>query len=1322
MEKAGNDADTASLLIALYRAANIPCRYVQGTIDIPMEKARSLTGVDYDNNVGRIFACAGIPVWITSSGKIRFEHTWVEAFVDYIPYAGAKAGEGDTWVPLSPWYKFYDHEDNLDLVSLTGFDRETFLEGFIARVKKEDPIDSYKMFFENYFKENDPDHNWQDGLRTRTLKEERFRTLPCTENFKVISYNGEYAELPDSDRHKVNVSVPEVSLTHIFNVCEIVGKKITYSYPPADQASKDLIDTSGGIENVYPLSVTLLPSLKVEGQTVATGSVVNAGFDHSLRTTFVVPSFSPDSVVYSVISGGYYALGLDPQYVSNKYLVDRIANGMSTVEDTPETTENMDDITGEALYLALMKYFNDRNQGDKTFAQLQKVVFLKETSGAIMGKTYEVINEWSGLPFDLEPGGYILDSKRDMNTPISVTGDADREKDLMYLRGYNSSFNEHDVLEDFFHLEAVSTVKLLAIANERGMPIYDIDSSNISSILPLLGHSDSIKTAIQNAANQGHTVKVHQDPLQVKEWTGCGYIHRDPITHAAGYMISGDHAGAITARNKLISLVVFRLGFGPHEGDPVNIASGNLFYGEEDLSFPSVGNNITIHRFYNSLADDNGPFGYGWSFTYDEIISEDPVDQSITYRAYDGSVFKFTRNPDGTYENPPGMCCSTLTKDENGFLIRKKCGTRHFFDTEGKLTSIVDRNENAITLSYNTDGKLSAVTDASGSELVFAYNMNNKIESINGPGDNNTIIYTYNGDELVSATNSAGHTVIYAYDGGHKMTSWTNAAGATVAFDYYNDGRVHTNLLPNGGSYLFSYNSPLRITTVTGPEGNSSVHYYNNWGETTGYLDPLGFEELYEYDENLNKIKIIDKRGGITKFTYDSSGNLLTKTDPLNHTTTYSYDPDHNRVAAFTDPGGNITTYNYDTNGNLKISVDSEGITTEIEYYTNGLMKNFKKAGVKQVEFIYFPNGKIETIMEATGNTITFTYDELGRITSRTDGIGNTTTYQHDGAGNIVKATDVKGNETFFAYNELNLRTSMTDASGNVITYEYNSWGELEKEINAQGHGKTFSYNLNGDPATETDENGNTTTYYYDLLQRLSKKVYSDGSEESYTYDPNANLISVTDAKCNTTSYLYDVANRHTQEVYSDGATYTYEYDAVGNKISKTDPNGNTIIFTYDGLKRLTGKSYPDGTTENYTYDAQGGLMSGTNADSHLSYTYDEMGRITQGISGMSDNKTVNYDYDAVGNRIFLTTPEGEIVEYGYDNSGLMTEMKLSNGKGIDYTYDSLRRIVRKDYFGGSYSTYDFDDAGRLIQINHLRSDSNEIYTQNNIFDNRRNF
>jgi RHS repeat-associated protein len=1292
LERAGNDIDTVSLLLALYRAANIPCRYVAGTIELPIENAKNLTGVDIPQKLGALLASAGIPTTLMYSGDevvaVRIEHTWAEALVDYDPFAGAKAGEGDLWVPLSPWYKPHEYTDTVDLVQVSGFNTDTFLDDFISDVKPESPLDLFKGYMDDYLKDNNPGLNWQDGLRTRKTIPERFRTLPNTLNFTVVSVNGEYAELPDNLRHKVTINVPQVSLSHTLNLSEVVGRKVTYSYPPADEASRNLINSSGGIENVDPLAVNLLPSLKIEGVPVATGNVVDAGYYHSFRTTFNVPGQGSDFVEYSVISGAYYAVGLDPQLVSNKFLLDRIAEYISTMGDVPETTDNMDEITGEALYLAVMRYFNDVNTGDRIFAQSLKDVFLKQTSGAMTGKSL-VVYTLFGTPSDLAPGGYFVDAKRNIYTPISVSGDDSRELDFMILGGYESSYHEHNLFEEFFHLEAISTIKLLSLASEQGMPVYDIDSSNINSILPLLGLDSSVKSAIQSAVSAGHIVKVHQDFLTVENWSGAGYIDLDPTTNAAGYIISGGWAGGSTVGEG--GEIAGGPGSGPTAGDPVNIANGNLFHTEEDLAVPAVGIPIVFKRHYNSMVSYNGPFGYGWSYTYDEKITEDSGDESLTYTGGDGALFLYTRNPDETYKRPPGIY-STLIKNASGYVLTEKHGTKHIFDAAGKLTQLVDRNGNTVIFSYTGDN-LTTITDPAGRDFTLAYNVDDKIESITAPGEN-TWTYTYDGDDLASVTNNANQTVSYTYYADHKMASRTNAVGGTVTFDYYSDGKTHTNLLPNGGTYLFSYNAPLRVTTVTDPEGNSTVHYYNDQGLTTGHLDPLGFEEIYEYDENLNRIKTIDKKGGITKNTFDDMGNLLSTTNQLNHTTTYAYEPVFNQPTSATDPMGNVSTNTYDVNGNLITNVDPDGMVTEYEYYTNGLVKIIEKSGQKKTEYTYFPDGNMETMQNAYGNISSMTYDALGRLTSRTDPNGNTTVFLLDKAGNIVATTDAESNQTLFTYNSLNLRTSIVDANGYETTYEYNNWGKLTKVRDPLGYEKIFTYNLNYDLQSEIDKNGNLWRYEYTSLNKLFKTIYNDGSEDIFSYDPCGNLVSVVD-RIGTIQSEYDANNQliKTIDVFNNEIKYTYY--ANGKRKTMIDPQGGITSYEYYNGYRIKSITNPQGEITEYIYG--NGLLEKINYPNgtETNYTYDLNDRILTMVNKKTGGDTISsfqYEYDNVGNRSSMS-----------DNEGLHS-----------YQYDKKYQVVRVDYPDGSYRAYTYDPVGSRLTMTTATEVVNYSYDKNN--------
>lgn len=78
------------------------------------------------------------------------------------------------------------------------------------------------------------------------------------------------------------------------------------------------------------------------------------------------------------------------------------------------------------------------------------------------------------------------------------------------------------------------------------MTIYNINQDNISSILPILTISAKDKADIQNAVYSGKEVMVSRDNVSLYNWTGVGYIVRDPITGSGSYMISSSLGGGST--------------------------------------------------------------------------------------------------------------------------------------------------------------------------------------------------------------------------------------------------------------------------------------------------------------------------------------------------------------------------------------------------------------------------------------------------------------------------------------------------------------------------------------------------------------------------------------------------------------------------------------------------------------------------------------------------------------------------------------------------------------------------------------------------------
>ncbi|MFZ2448926.1 MAG: hypothetical protein WAW36_00200 [Methylovulum miyakonense] len=70
-------------------------------------------------------ASGGIPftsVTNSKTGKVRLEHVWVEAAIDFIPSRGAKNKDADSWVEMDSSYKQYEYKKGLDAVAISGID------------------------------------------------------------------------------------------------------------------------------------------------------------------------------------------------------------------------------------------------------------------------------------------------------------------------------------------------------------------------------------------------------------------------------------------------------------------------------------------------------------------------------------------------------------------------------------------------------------------------------------------------------------------------------------------------------------------------------------------------------------------------------------------------------------------------------------------------------------------------------------------------------------------------------------------------------------------------------------------------------------------------------------------------------------------------------------------------------------------------------------------------------------------------------------------------------------------------------------------------
>lgn len=660
--------------------------------------------------------------------------------------------------------------------------------------------------------------------------------------------------------------------------------------------------------------------------------------------------------------------------------------------------------------------------------------------------------------------------------------------------------------------------------------------------------------------------------------------------------------------------------------------------GEVRMKLDTVGPSIVVSS--NSLLLNGGPF---------EIpVSTLEFDQPLIKFVDAIKSKKGFISPDGDF--------STLVKNDDGtFTRRLKDGTKYNFDTNGLLTSVVDRNRNIHTTLYqyidaNSDGKaeeISKIILPNQQEHNFIYDINGKLQSVTDPASKVTSFNIDANGNLIQITNPDNSTRKFVYDAKHLITSKFNERNMKTEYTYNNYGRL-TKVLSSDSSAL-QFN-PAEIqglinnipsssgtetnpapaigpvsTTITDTRGFTTTLTTDKFGAVTENINALGRVWRIERDFNGLPLRITTPNPPNTTYynDYDRKGNLLTSSDFSGGPTRYFYEPVEYKITNIRDGKRNVTTFVYDAKGDHVGTIDPSGNRTEFVYDSRHLLISTK---------------------DALGNITSFTYDTKGKLITTTDPLGRITTLNYDLSGNVINSIDPLGRITQFNYDIMNRLTRVIDADNRITNYEYDAVGNL---------------------TLITDAKGNRTSFEYDERDRLKSTTNPLGYRKTFVYDSNGNLIETQDAKNQRITMEYDAINQLTRKVRADDI-FTHSYDTVGNLTSTTN-NASVLTMNYDGLSRLT-KVTTGGQTQPVT--------------------------------------TINYTYDVLGNRLSMKDPQGGITNYTYCGPCAATLISIVNPKGqeVAFEYDRLSRRTNLLYPNMMKGTYSYDFASQLTNITHSRS------------------
>ena len=656
--------------------------------------------------------------------------------------------------------------------------------------------------------------------------------------------------------------------------------------------------------------------------------------------------------------------------------------------------------------------------------------------------------------------------------------------------------------------------------------------------------------------------------------------------------------------------------------------------------------------------------------------------------------------------------------------------TRYTYDNRGHLTSVIDPMGHKTCMTYNADGRLIAYKNAKGNSYKYTYDIHGNLFEVKDPLGNKKRFY-YDGRYLKKIKNKEGNITLLSYDAEGNVSCITDPEGVKTFYEHDGLGRVIKTSDIEGNSKTFTYDEADRITSVTDALGNRISYEYNESGKVTKITNPDGTTKTWEYNIIGKPCKVTDEAGRVTTVDYNSMWKEEKITLPNSGTIQYEYDP-LMRIKKMIDPEGRTTGYDYDKNGNvlgrylgdIKVNSRKYNVLNQVIEETDAL-------GHKKT-YEYDENGKITVVTDTLGNRYTREYNELGKVVSQTDPLGNGTSYTYTKSGAIETVTDPAGRVRKFEYTKSGKLHAVyfcnkkqqeliydnagriekrTFADGYTISYSYDALGRVTKAEGSDGKSVSYEYNSMG-RATKVSDGRSTTIYAYTATGKLRSVVDALGNETTYTYDKLDNLKSIHRAEGlvsveeknddnfpkigedgHVTLYSYNLAGQLTKVTDALGQEETYEYDQYGRLITKTDRDSFDTTYEYNDLGAVTKVGYGDGRSVAFSYDELNHLSEINDWLGKTTLENDIFGRLSK-VTDYQD-RTVAYEYNALGAKTKLTYPDGRQALYSYDEEGKLSSI-TGNGEQTSYAYDELGRLIEKLLPNGVKQAYSYLPGGNL--------------------------
>lgn len=1368
LARRGNAFDIASLTIAMLRVSGVPARYARSVVEIPIAQAQNWLGnLATPQMAIELMQKGGIPAASVISGgrivAVRFEHVWVEAWVDFVPSRGAINRVPDQWVPFDVAFKQFDYTapypwlqttlvQRQDIVrefakdievdntgGITGFDFDSMnrsIGGLAQQLAEQmtaaDPNATTEQFYERHtIRPIDSlilAGSLPYPLRSATVA--RFAEVtPALRQTAEIKFYATASDL-GNDSPSGTMSVP---------LARLGTRRFGIDYAPATPADASTLSIYAA-SNAASLSlgqINVVPRVVLGDEVLWQAGATRMGVMHYWHVDIRDANGRRTTTeAYQFAAGSTIALIPDLAGVSLDR-VERESDGLPDAAYLP---------TRDALYYGGLLYWATADHLRDQAGRSAGGVVVRLPSLGAFAAPYQV-SYFFGVPRSGSIKGRVTDVKVSRIGMVVLHAE-DREQLALHLGAVGSAPEGATWAllggtgRQSLGMSAATALKL---AIDNGQRLFQINRENLPAALGQLGLSAFAEAEIARSVNAGLVVVAHERELRQGDWSGSGYVVFDPSTGSSLQRVEGGYAGGIEldcivtavmlaymcqtkilarAKRFLMSLGVRAI--------PRALALAAIVALQTPLGrlagivvgiIASVVTTVCIAY----AAYEVGMWLRGIIDGWETLTSEELAELGISglnniacsylpwcMRGMGGMLFGFGAGFfSGGDESDPGI------EDERG-AGGPLVGNPTAIGTGSKWQTEVDyEGEGAFPLRFERV-YASAVPNVGsfiGAKWTATYFQRLRLPpSIDGS--------PFPTDQRPRAV------LAFRPDGGWAQYDWRDSA------------------------YVGESNVPGRLERLT--SGASTVAWVLHTPQDTAE----------RYDANGRLLSITHRSGLAHTLSYDSLGRPERVTHTFGRTLGFTYDGDSGYLATVTDPASREIRFAHDDIGNLTM-VRHADLTTR-QYHYEDITQRFHltgltdERGIRVSSWQYDHLGRV-LVGERAGGTERYAFRYEGDRTYVTDPLGTTRTYTFEtrfqrkylrsvtepcgscGSGSVAETTydsrglissrkDFEGRETRYVRNARGLIETLTEAYGTPLarstrTAWHPIWHlptEIREPIEGGTRVTTYIYDDRGNPdavsisARGTERVTDYTVDTHGQLTALDGPRTDVNDAQSWNYDPvTGDRTRMTDAAGHVTQYAtYDADGRLTRRIDANNLITDYLYDARGRLThitvrSQPADLGETTVFTWNPAGWIERITFADASSVAYGRDDAGRQVRVEEGGGrHVVYTPNALGQRIKEETFEADGtlaEVVERRVDALGRlEAVFGTDEAEATHYTYDASGNEKTVTDALGHVTTQHYDGLNRLRQTDVLDAAdpdHATiaYGYDAQDNLATVNDPR-------------------